>query len=119
MTTTYQITSSAGINMGTYGGATPLEAYAAMLRDAGYSARVEGGAVVTDAPDGDEHATMTIRRVATDEDIADLADRAARAGDHDLVATCERALGAGYGVDATDRERREAREACAEALAER
>lgn len=55
----------------------------------------------------------------TDEQIGQLANEAARAGDHAMVEICEIALGAGdVGVHATDREQRVAREECARVIAE-
>ena len=51
--------------------------------------------------------------------IGELANEAARAGDHAQVLLCEQALGAGEGgSSATPVERRDARWACAEVLAD-
>jgi hypothetical protein len=44
--TTYQIISSAGVDMGTFDGATEAEALAAMARDAGYRDQAEATAPV-------------------------------------------------------------------------
>lgn len=48
--TKFVITSSAGVDMGTYEGATWLHAIAAMHRDAGYKADVIDGELRTSAP---------------------------------------------------------------------
>jgi hypothetical protein len=51
MTTTYTITNTvSGLALGSYAGETADHAIAAMLRDAGYSADVVDGEIVTDCP---------------------------------------------------------------------
>lgn len=69
---------------------------------------------------------MTTTNTITDEQIATLQDEAAAAGDHEQVRLCEIAL-IGYGFESLNAaekrsfsaaEQREARERCAEAIAD-
>jgi len=53
----------------------------------------------------------------TNEQIRRLYDRASRAGDASMQRHCDIALGWGAGKHATDSERQNAREVCAEAIA--
>lgn len=91
---TFTITSKAGAEMGTYEGETALHAYAAMLRDAGYSARVEG-ILLTDAPGGDQSGEMIIREVESEDGAVQAIDsntgRALGAASEALVAASEAA----------------------------
>ena len=46
----YHITSRAGVYFGRYAGASPVHAFAAMCRDAGYKARVSTRGLLKGAP---------------------------------------------------------------------
>lgn len=67
--TRYQITSDAGVDLGTYVGASPREAIEAMWADAGWEVR--------------------------QTDVEALRDEARRTGDASLALACNEALGGG------------------------
>lgn len=74
--TSYQITSSAGVDLGTYEAATADEALDAMARDAGYAsqaAAVDAGIVPFDG-----RVTLVEPGMLCDYDTADVLRRATR-----------------------------------------
>lgn len=87
--TSYQITSSAGVDMGIYEGETPADALDAMARDAGYKSQADAAAVagpftgtvveVTSAALCDYETGATIRE-ATEQETSDSIAQAERDG---------------------------------------
>lgn len=56
----FSIVSRECVEFGIFEGKTALDAYAAMLRDAGYSAEIVNGELVTDSPEGDGYGSGNI-----------------------------------------------------------